>query len=142
MGLPEGARFAGAVALLLLLPALPGAASAQNQNYSSPLSRIRPPTPDSAAAAAFAPNIRPTIRASRAAGGIVVDGELDDAGWVGVARATNWAERFPKDNVLPPVPSEAWVSYDSTHLYFAFVANNRAHDTGQTLVMAPHQQFE
>jgi hypothetical protein len=72
--------------------------------------------------AAFAPNIRPSLTAVRAPGKIEVDGSLDDAGWANAAVAANFAERFPRDNVLPPVRTEAMVTYDSTHLYVAITS--------------------
>jgi hypothetical protein len=125
MAMAALARIAGPAGVVLAL-AVAGPARAQNQAFPpAPVVRagipiLLPGTPP--AEAAFSPNIRPSIRASRAAGKITIDGDLTDPGWVGAPRATNWAERFPKDNVLPPVQSEAWVSFDSTHLYFAFIA--------------------
>jgi hypothetical protein len=71
---------------------------------------------------AFTPQSLPTLEVSRAAGAIEVDGELDDAGWQGAARATGWMEYFPTEGARPPVESEAWVTYDDEKLYFAFVA--------------------
>lgn len=89
-------------------------ASAQGQTAESAV--IPPP------ALPFSANVKPSLPIRRSAGPITIDGELGDAGWVGAAKATNWAERFPKDNVKPPVETEAWIAYDDTHLYVAFIA--------------------
>lgn len=79
---------------------------------------------DSAATAAsdFTPNVAPTLVVQRAPGAITIDGELEDPGWVGVAKATNFAERFPREKAKPPVESEVWVTYDDENLYLALLA--------------------
>ncbi|MGD8700367.1 MAG: DUF5916 domain-containing protein [Gemmatimonadales bacterium] len=70
----------------------------------------------------FAPNHLPSLQVARSPGPIAVDGDLDDAGWVGAARATNFAENFPNEQAEPPVLSEAWVTYDDDNLYVALIA--------------------
>jgi hypothetical protein len=76
------------------------------------------------AAAAFAPQFQPTLLVRRAAGPIRVDGEIDDAGWVGAARAGDFAEVSPGDQTKPPVESEAYVTYDEANLYVALIARD------------------
>ncbi|HSE27260.1 MAG TPA: DUF5916 domain-containing protein [Gemmatimonadales bacterium] len=122
MGCHGLGRAKGAAAMLGLLLALPSAAAGQRMTY--PASAGVPAIVASAdsAAHAFAPNVRPTLAVRRAPGPIVVDGALDDPGWAGADVAANFAERFPRDNVLPPVRTEARVTYDSTHLYVAIVS--------------------
>jgi len=78
----------------------------------------------SAAAQDFRPQFRPELTVRRADGAIVVDGELDDAGWRGAARADGFAETNPGDNIRPLVPTEVRVAYDDEHLYVAFVAHD------------------
>src|SRR5262245_52389717 len=74
--------------------------------------------------AGFAPNVKPTLAVSRAPGKIAIDGELGDPGWAGAARAANFAEIAPRDNVRPEVETEVLVTYDSEHLYVAFLAKD------------------
>jgi hypothetical protein len=73
------------------------------------------------AAAGFEPNVLPELQVSRAVGEIVIDGKLDDAGWTGAARAENWSETWPGDNVEPEIGHEAWMTYDDENLYFCFI---------------------
>ncbi|NIQ52313.1 MAG: hypothetical protein GWN71_02165, partial [Gammaproteobacteria bacterium] len=94
------------VALILLSPAAAAAQAAAD------------------ASAEFRPHRMPTLEVRRAAGPIDVDGELDDAGWRGAARATRFAEFQPGDGVRPPVETEALVTYDDDHLYVAFIAHD------------------
>lgn len=74
--------------------------------------------------AGFTPKVNPTLEVSRAPGAIEIDGELDDAGWRGVARATGFSENFPVERGKPPVESEAWMTYDDEYLYIALVAHD------------------
>jgi hypothetical protein len=99
------------LALLIAAPAaLPDAGYAQD--------------PDGRSNAPFAANVRPSLQVSRAPGKITVDGDLGDAGWAGAARAGNFAEVNPRENVRPAVESEVWVTYDQEHLYLAFIARD------------------
>lgn len=97
----------GAISGLFVLVALPAAAFAQEYAET---------------ATAATPQVRPTLEVSRAPGPIEIDGELNDPGWQGAARATGWVEYFPNEMARPPVASEAWVTYDDDHLYLAFIA--------------------
>jgi hypothetical protein len=78
--------------------------------------------PERHEAEAFQPNRLPTLKVTRATGPIDIDGELDDAGWIGAVRATGFAEHFPNEGVRPPVESEVRITYDEEVLYLAFVA--------------------
>jgi len=69
----------------------------------------------------FTPVYHPQMEVTRATGAIAIDGELNDAGWVGVARADNFAEHQPGDQVKPPVDTVAYITYDDKQLYVAFV---------------------
>ncbi len=69
----------------------------------------------------FVPIYNPELRASRVAGSIRIDGELDDPGWVDAGRADNFAEHRPGDQVQPPVDTEAYITYDDEYLYVAFL---------------------
>jgi hypothetical protein len=75
-------------------------------------------------AAAFAPNLTPSLEIRRVAAPIRIDGQVDDAGWQGAARATNFAEIRPGDQAKPPVETEALIAYDDTHLYLALIAQD------------------
>lgn len=78
----------------------------------------------SAEPAPHVPNIRPTLTIRRAPATITIDGDLSEAGWAGAARATNFSEHNPRERSAPSVETEAWVTYDSRHLYVAFIARD------------------
>ena len=71
---------------------------------------------------AFTPNVRPSLHVPRAPGAITIDGDLDDAGWDGAARATGFSENFPREQAKPAVSSEVWITYDDDYLFLAFIA--------------------
>lgn len=83
----------------------------------------------SAVAQQFEPQWKPTLDVPRIDARIVVDGELDDAGWRTAARARGFAEVDPGDQTEPPVHSEAWIAYDAEFLYVALIA----HDDPETV---------
>ena len=60
------------------------------------------------------------IAASRAAGPIVIDGNLTDAGWQGATKVSTWYETNPGDNVEPQVKNVGYLAYDEKFLYAAF----------------------
>ncbi len=70
-----------------------------------------------ARAAAPSSEAAPEIRITRAAGAIVVDGDLSDAAWAGAARIDTWFETNPGDNVAPPVTTVGHVTYDDRFFY-------------------------
>jgi hypothetical protein len=70
----------------------------------------------------FQPQFKPTLEIRRADGTIRIDGDFDDPGWQGAARATGFTEVSPGDQIAPPVESETWVTYDQENLYLALVA--------------------
>jgi hypothetical protein len=98
--------------IVALLLSMCPAASALSQTAEAP------------ADSTFNPNLKPTLQISRAPGPITLDGELDDPGWVGAARATGFSETFPEERGRPPVESEVLVTYDEKHLYLAFIARD------------------
>lgn len=73
---------------------------------------------------AFVPNEQPFLELSPRDGAIVIDGNLNDSGWIGAARADNFVETWPGDLVRPSVGTEVWVTYDTERLYVAFVAED------------------
>jgi hypothetical protein len=60
------------------------------------------------------------IRITRAAGPIVMDGELTDAGWQGATKVDTFYETNPGDNVPPKVKTVAYLTYDEKFFYAAF----------------------
>ncbi len=74
--------------------------------------------------AEFQPNLKPTLAVTRASGLISIDGDLSDAGWKGVARATNFTEVKPRELSRPDVDTEAWITYDDKNLYVAILARD------------------
>ncbi len=77
-----------------------------------------------ASARAFTPVYHPELTVQRTPSAIVVDGDLGDPGWRYAGRADNFAEHNPGDQVEPPVATEAWLTYDDTYLYAAFVCHD------------------
>jgi hypothetical protein len=73
---------------------------------------------------AFIPNLKPGLMVTRLDGVIEIDGDIGDAGWATAARATNFTETFPGDQVRPPVDTEVLITYDDEHLYVAFIVHD------------------
>jgi hypothetical protein len=61
-----------------------------------------------------------TIRISRAAGPIRLDGDLSDEGWRGATRVEKWYEANPGDNTEPKVRNVGYLTYDDRFLYAGF----------------------
>jgi len=61
-----------------------------------------------------------TIHISRAAGRIVIDGDLSDEGWHQATRIDKWYETQPGDNVEPKVKNVGYLTFDDRFLYAAF----------------------
>ena len=57
-------------------------------------------------------------------GEITVDGRIDDPGWKAAALASNFAEARPGDRTEPAVDTRVWITFDTTHLYLAFDAED------------------
>ncbi len=72
----------------------------------------------------FQPSILPSLDIKRTAGPVVIDGKLDDAGWSGAARASNFSEFYPEELARPPVETEALLAYDDENLYVAFICHD------------------
>jgi hypothetical protein len=62
----------------------------------------------------------PPLTIQRLAGDVVLDGDLDDAGWRGVTPITHWLETNVSDNTEPQVKNVAWLAYDEHYLYAGF----------------------
>ena len=86
----------------------------------------------------FAPLIRPSLHVMRAVGEIKLDGQLDDPGWRGAARADGFSTNFPEEMGQPDVDSEVLVTYDEDNLYLAFIA----HDDPSTIRAALRDRDE
>jgi hypothetical protein len=61
-----------------------------------------------------------TLRIHRAAGRIVVDGDLTDEGWRNATRVDKWYEVNPADNTEPRVGNVGYLTYDDRFFYAAF----------------------
>ncbi|MCP4547397.1 MAG: hypothetical protein GY835_13145 [bacterium] len=70
----------------------------------------------------FVPTFLPELNIRPCAGKIRIDGQLDDPGWRGAERATNFTETTPGDCVEPPHQTEVLITYDDDYLYLAFIA--------------------
>ena len=75
--------------------------------------------PSVASAGQAAPPIA-GIHIARAAGKIVVDGDLSDDGWKQATRIDKWYETNPGDNIEPPVRNVGMLAYDDKFFYAAF----------------------
>jgi hypothetical protein len=69
----------------------------------------------------FTPIYHPELRVSRAAGAITVDGDLNDEGWRGAAKAAHFAEHNPGNQTKPAVDTEVLVAYDDEFLYVGWL---------------------
>ncbi len=85
------------------------------------------------AARAAAPQPGPPITIGKAAGAIVIDGDLSDAGWQGVEGVSQWYETRVGDSVEPHVKNVAYLAYDDKYLYAGF----RFDDPNPKLIRAP-----
>jgi hypothetical protein len=74
--------------------------------------------------AGFAPQLRPTVTIARVDAPIRIDGVLDDAGWAGAERATNFTEYAPRDLGRPSVATEALFAHDDDNLYVAIICHD------------------
>ena len=61
-----------------------------------------------------------TYAIRRAAGPIVIDGNLNDEGWRGALRIQKWYEMNPGDNTEPKVKNVGYLTYDGRYFYVAF----------------------
>jgi hypothetical protein len=84
-------------------------------------------------ARAAAPQPGPPLTIQRAAGPIVIDGDLSDAGWQGIPVVTAWFETRVGDNVEPEVRNEGYLAYDDRYLYAGF----HFEDPNPKLIRAP-----
>src|SRR5262245_32261390 len=62
---------------------------------------------------------RVTIRASRVAAPIAVDGKLDDEAYTLVQPLTEFLQAEPRQGAAVSERTEAWVLYDDDNLYFS-----------------------
>jgi hypothetical protein len=74
----------------------------------------------SAGLSAQSPPPADTIRISRTAGAIAVDGDLSDPGWRTATPVDRWYEINPGDNTEPKVRSVARLAYDDRYFYAGF----------------------
>ena len=72
------------------------------------------------ASTSFQPVFHPTLEIEKSNAAISIDGKLNDPGWEGASRVTNFVERSPGDNTKPEVETEAYITYDDDNLYVAF----------------------
>jgi hypothetical protein len=74
---------------------------------------------------AYVPVYHPELRISRTSGAIKIDGDLNDAGWRGAAKASNFAEHNPGNQTKPAVNTEAFITYDDNYLYVSFICYDK-----------------
>jgi hypothetical protein len=70
---------------------------------------------------AAVPSPGPPLTIRKAAGPIVIDGDVTDPGWQGIEPITHWYETNVGDNVEPQVKNVAYLTYDDHYFYAAFV---------------------
>ncbi len=76
----------------------------------------------------YVPVYHPKLVIHRAASSIKIDGELQDAGWQGAAKADNFAEHNPGDQTKPDVDTEVLITYDDENLYIAWLCYDNPHE--------------
>ena len=81
----------------------------------------------------YVPVYHPELEIKRAPGKIVIDANLDDAGWRGAAVADNFAEHNPGDQTRPDVDTEVLVTYDEDNLYVAWICYDDPDEVRATL---------
>jgi hypothetical protein len=102
-------------------------------HWKSPLAILLASAGLASAAAAAVPSPGPPLTITRAAGPITVDGNLDDAGWQGIAGVSQWYETRVGDSVEPHVKNVGYLAYDDRFLYAAF----RFEDPDPKAIRAP-----
>jgi hypothetical protein len=73
----------------------------------------------------YVPVYHPELRISRTAGPVTIDGKLNDPGWQGAAKASNFAEHEPGNQTKPAVDTEAYIAYDDEYIYVAFMCYDK-----------------
>jgi len=66
--------------------------------------------------------LRPSVAAVRLSEAPVIDGRLDDPVWERASRLTRFVQQTPVEGQPATEPTEVWVAYDASHLYFGFHA--------------------
>ena len=64
------------------------------------------------------------LRIARTAGGIRIDGRVDEAAWASAQHVTDFREFQPGHMTEPGVRTEAYVTYDEENLYVAIIAHD------------------
>ena len=77
---------------------------------------------------AYAPVYHPELKISRAAGPIKIDGDLNDPGWQGAAKASHFFEHNPGNQTKPAVDTEVFITYDDEYLYVGFLCHDKPGD--------------
>ncbi|MFH1755811.1 MAG: DUF5916 domain-containing protein [Candidatus Latescibacterota bacterium] len=90
----------------------------------------------------FIANIKPLLTAPHCTECAHVDGVLDEELWRTAARARNFAETEPGDQVRPPEETEVLVTWDDTHLYLGFIAYDRRPEQIRASMRARDQIFQ
>ena len=85
------------------------------------------PTDATASASGAGPDVgvlagRPTVRPTRTSAPPLIDGRLDDAVWQTAAKLTGFVQYQPVDGAPPSEPTDVFIAYDDSHLYFGFHA--------------------
>ena len=81
----------------------------------------------------FKPQIKPTIKITRATGPIKIDGRIDEAAWKNAAVAENYSEHSPNHMGCPAVRTRALITYDDNNLYVAMIAYDNPADVRVSL---------
>src|SRR5947199_8277867 len=87
-----------------------------------------------AIARADVPPPPPPIAIHRTIAPIVVDGDLNDAGWRDAAKIDRFYETSPGDNTPPKVKTTAWIAYDDKYFYIGV----RCDDPEPSKIRAPY----
>ena len=87
----------------------------------------------------FQPVYNPSLTITPAKEKIHIDGNLSDPGWLEAARIDHFHERYPGDMIEPDVATEAYITYDESNLYVAFLCHDDPREIRAT--MCQRDQF-
>src|SRR5437762_11901049 len=76
----------------------------------------------------------PPIQIHRAEGAIHIDGDLSDPGWKNAAKADNWVEGSPGNNIPAKIRTTAYLTYDDRYFYIGI----RCEDPDPKKIRAPY----
>jgi hypothetical protein len=82
------------------------------------------PLPEDNDTSKFEPVFEPTLSLTKTHSPIIVDGSMNDEGWIGAAETSSFTEYYPDELVEPPIKIRVLATYDNEYFYLAFFVND------------------